>query len=147
MDNYRLQGLPDTSRQVVSETLNVMALNWMLQTASAEQLLAGQLGILPEYSARFGRMAQEAGHGYYIDVQNFGADFPNSGLDAVSMNHESAHIDLNQYFASALENGVIEQFQPTNMQAASTIKMLQIANTNGQAVFLASGTNWTTATM
>ena len=145
LDNYRLQGLPDTSRQVVSETLNVMALNWMLQTASAEQLLAGQLGILPEYSARFGRMAQEAGHGYYIDVQNFGADFANSGLDAVSMNHESAHIDLNQYFASALEHGVIEQFQPTNMQAASTIKMLQIANTNGQAVFLASSTNWTTA--
>jgi RHS repeat-associated protein len=145
LDNYRLQGLPDTSRQVLSETLNVMALNWMLQTASAEQLLAGQLGILPEYSARFGRMAQEAGHGYYIDVQNFGADFANSGLDAASMNHESAHIDLNQYFASALENGVIEQFQPTNMQAASTIKMLQIANTNGQAVFLASSTNWTTS--
>jgi RHS repeat-associated protein len=143
LDSYRQQGLPDTSRQVVSETLNVMALNWMLQTASAEQLLAGQLGILPEYSARFGRMAQETGHGYYIDVQNFGAAVANSGLDTVSLNHESAHIDLNQYFASALENGVIEQFQPTNLQAASTIKMLQIANTNGQAVYLASSTNWT----
>lgn len=143
LDNYRQQGLPDTSRQVVSETLNIMGMNWLLQTASVEQLLAGQLGILPQYGYRFGRVAQEAGHGYYIDVGNAYGDFPNSGVDTVSQNHQSAHTDLNAYFASALEHGIIEQFQPSNLVAASTIKMLQIANTNRQAVFLASSTNWT----
>ena len=143
LDNYRQQGLPDTSRQVVSETLNIMGMNWLLQTASVEQLLAGQLGILPQYGYRFGRVAQEAGHGYYIDVGNAYGDFPNSGVDTVSQNHQAAHTDLNAYFASALEHGIIEQFQPSNLVAASTVKMLQIANTNGQAVFLASSTNWT----
>ncbi len=144
LDNYRQQGLPDTSRQVVSETLNIMGMNWLLQTASVEQLLAGQFGILPQYGYRFGRVAQEAGHGYYIDVGNAYGDFPNSGVDTVSQNHQAAHTDLNAYFASALEHGIIEQFQPSNLVAASTVKMLQVANTNGQAVYLASSTNWAT---
>jgi len=128
---------------VVSETLNIMGMNWLLQTASVEQLLAGQLGILPQYGYRFGRVAQEAGHGYYIDVGNAYGDFPNSGVDTVSQNHQAAHTDLNAYFASALEHGIIEQFQPSNLVAASTVKMLQVASTNGQAVYLASSTNWT----
>jgi len=32
LDAYRQQGLGDNSREVVSETLNVWGLNWMLQT-------------------------------------------------------------------------------------------------------------------
>ena len=68
LDSYRQQGYPDTSRQVVSETLNVMGLNWMLQTEGIEQFLAAQLGILPQFHHRLGRMAQEGGNGYYVDV-------------------------------------------------------------------------------
>jgi hypothetical protein len=64
-------------------------------------------------------------------------------VDTVSQNHQAAHTDLNAYFASALEHGIIEQFQPSNLVAASTVKMLQVASTNGQAVYLASSTNWT----
>ena len=48
------------------------------------------------------------------------------------------------YFGSALEHGVIEQLQNSNLLAASTVKMLQLANTNGTAIYLASSTNWQT---
>lgn len=37
---------------------------------------------------------------------------------------------------------MIEQMQPSNFLAASTIKMLQLANTNSQAVYLATSNNW-----
>jgi len=49
LHRLRQQGLPDTSRQVLSETLNIMGLNWLLQTVSTEKLLAAQLGVLPLY--------------------------------------------------------------------------------------------------
>ena len=144
LDSYLQQGYGNSSRQVVSETLNLMGMNWLLETAYAEQLLAAQLGVLPQYHYRFGRVAQETGNGYYIDVGNLSGDFSSAGVDTASQNRQSAEYDLNAYFSSALEHGIIEQLQPTNLMAASTIKMLQIANTNGQAVFLASSTNWTT---
>ncbi len=57
------------------------------------------------------------------------------------------HFDLWMFFGSALEHGIIEQLQNTNLVGASTVKMLEIANTNGQAIYLASSTNWTTGTM
>jgi RHS repeat-associated protein len=145
LDNYRQQGLPDDSRQVVSETLNVTGLGWMLQTARAEQFVAAQLGILPQFHHRLGRMAQEGGNGYYVDVymQNSG-ELSNGGADPGNT-RQNTHFDLWSYFSSTLENGIIEQLQTTNLVAASTVTMLELANTNGQAVYLASSTNWTTA--
>ncbi|HZT21976.1 MAG TPA: DUF6531 domain-containing protein, partial [Verrucomicrobiae bacterium] len=145
LDAYRQQGYPDTSRQVISETLEIMGLGWMLQTACADRLASGQLNVLPEYIHRLGRMAQEGGKGYYVDVymQESGA-FPNSGVDTNSLNNENAAFDLISYFWSALEHGIIEQLQSSNLLAASTVKMLEIANTNHQAVFLANSANWST---
>ena len=37
---------------------------------------------------------------------------------------------------------MIEQQQSTNLVAASTVKMLELANTNHQAIYLANSTNW-----
>ena len=145
LDNYRLQGLADTSRQVTSETLNVMGLNWMLQTTVAEQLLAQQLGILPQWHHRIGRMAQETGKGYYVDVYaETSGEMPNTGVDAASSDRANKEFVLFGYFGSALEHGIIEQLQNTNLVGASTVKMLEIANANGQAIYLANNTNWTT---
>ena len=141
---YRAQGLADNSRQVVSETLNVMGLNWMLQTWGAEQLLCQQLNILPMNFHQLGRMAQEGGKGYYVDAYMIeSGEFESSGVDAVSLEHYYRENELKNYFGSALESGTIEQLQVTNLSAASTIKMLQIANTNSQRVYMAYSGNWT----
>ncbi len=144
LDNYRLQGLGDTSRQVVSETLNVMGLNWMLQTESAEQLLARQMDILPQWHHRVGRMAQEIGKGYYVDVYaETSGELSDGGTDAASIDREDREFDLFGLFGSALEHGIIEQLQNTNLVGASTVKMLEIASTNAQTIYLASSANWT----
>lgn len=145
LDSYRQQGYPDTSRQVTSETLEMMGLQWILDTAYADRLVSGQLNILPEYAHRIGRMAEEAGKGYYVDVymQETG-EFANSGIDTASANNQNAVFDLNSYFGSAFEHGIIEGLQSSNLLAASTVKMIEIANTNHQAVFLANSANWST---
>jgi len=143
LDAYRMSGLTNGSRQVVSETLNILGLSWVLETADVNQILASQMGMLSQNHHTIGRVGQESA-GFFIDIHKTSGDFPSSGIDdAVSQDNSIREPDLTAYFSSALESGIIEQLQPTNT-AASTVKMLEIANTNHQAVFLASITNWAT---
>lgn len=145
LDTYLQEGYTNGSRQVTCETLEIMGLNWMLQTAQAGDMLAPQLGMLQQYFHRIGRMAQESGHGYYVDVyMQYDGDFPSGGDDAAHVQMGTDYFDLWSYIGSAFEHGLIEQLQSTNIVGASTVKMLEIASTNGQAVYLASSTNWTT---
>ncbi len=145
LDTYLQEGLTNGSRQVTSESLNVMGLNWLLQTKAAGDMLAQQLGMSSMYFHRLGRMAQETGHGYYVDVyMQLTGEYPNGGDDAPHIQISNDQFDLWSFFASSMEHGLIEQLQNTNLVAASTVKMLEIANTNGQQVFLASSTNWAT---
>jgi len=128
LDAYRAQGLADTSRQVTTETLNVMGLNWMVQTELNLELLAQQLNQLTLHHHRFGRMAQELGKGYYVDayLQEDGT-FPNSGVGTTDFHNQTQVFDLSSYFWSAMEHGVIEQLQNSNIVASSTVKMLELA--------------------
>ncbi|MEI8121841.1 MAG: RHS repeat-associated core domain-containing protein [bacterium] len=145
LDRYRQQGLADTSREVTTETLNVMGLNWMLQTERIPRLLATQEAILMQNHHRLGRMAQEQGKGYYIDVYaQLTGDAPASGNGASDTARGNRFFDVAMYFQSAAEHGLIEQLQATNLVAASTVKMLQIGNTLGQRTYLAQSSNWST---
>jgi RHS repeat-associated protein len=145
LDIYRSEGYANTSPQVVNATLNVMGMEWMVQTTLAEDILCQQLGQLPQSHHRIGRMGQEAGHGYYIDVY-IQADgvMPATGSGTTDIQNSHQVFDVSSYFWSALEHGVIQQLQNTNLVAASTIKFLQIANTNKQAIYLANSSNWAT---
>lgn len=145
LDMYRLQGLGDTSRQVITEGLNIMGLNWTIQCEKMAEMSAAQAGMLPAYWHRFGRMAQENGNGYYVDVyMQLSAYASKGGADAANIAKEQKFFDVTTYFQSALEHGIIEQLENTNIPAASTVKMLEIANSNGQAIYLATSANWST---
>ncbi len=142
---YRQQGLPDTSRQVVTETMNVMGLNHLNEEWAIERILSAQMGILAQDHNHMGRVVQEPGRGYVFDYTMLGpGDAPSKGVDSVNMNLADRYIAILVYFSSGLEGGVIEQLQASNLVAASTIKMLELAVTNQQAVYLANSTNWTT---
>ena len=144
LDTYLSQGLPNTSRQVTTETLNVMGLGWMVQTALAQELLCQEWNQLPENQHRFGRMAQETGKGYYVDVYlQLTGTLPATGANTSDFNNEYQVFDVSSYLASAMEHGIIQQLQDSNLVAASTVKMLDIANSNSQSVYLASSANWT----
>jgi len=140
LDAYRQQGLADTSRQVVSETLNIMGLNWQMQVETIEKILAQKIGVCPMFYHRIGRMSQETGYGYYVDI--YMATVASISSSNQNDNHSVRWIDEVCYFGSAMEHGLIEQLQATNLVGASTIKILELANTNHQAVYLANSTNW-----
>src|SRR5207245_3256766 len=56
---------------------------------------------------------------------------------------EARNFFLEIMFASAFEHAAVQQMQSTNLPAASTVQLLQLASTNSQKIFLATGDNWT----
>ena len=148
LDSYLQLGYASGSRQVVTETLNPLGLNWMLQTKQVYDIMAQQDGILPEYCDRIGRMAQESGGGYYVDVylQLVGA-FQDGVKDPTDLAYFSQrfnnYFDVSGYIGSSFEHGLIEQLQNSGLTAASTVKILQLANASNQVIYLANSANWT----
>ena len=141
---YRQQALGDTSRQVVTESLNMLGLSWMIQTELTQDILDQQLGQLPEYLEQFGFVGQENGNGYFVNFFfSYDQSYPNSGANAADLENNQRAFNLGGFFASAMEHGVIEQFQTNGMAGVSTIKILQLANTNNQPIYLANNYTWT----
>ena len=140
LDSYIDQGLTNSTREVISETLNIMGISWLLQSWQAEKIIAIQTGTIPQYHHRLGRMAQELGRGYYVDVyEQLSGLYASSGTNFPLV---SKTYDVVSFFGSAFEHGIIEQMQSSNLVASSTVKMLQLANTNGTKVYLANSGNW-----
>ncbi len=137
LDAYIKQGIPSTNRQVVLESLYVMGLNWMFQTELANRVVGARTGMMPLWHHRTGRMAQE--EGFYIDVYAQLSSYAPADWNWTSF--DTAYGVL-AYFDSGLEHGVIEQMQGANASAASTIKMLQIANTSNLWIYLAGSNNY-----
>jgi len=144
LDTYIQEGFTNNSRQVLTETLNVMGLNWMTQTKLlGDDILGQQMGMSPEWEVRLGRAAEESGNGYYIDAYcQLDREEPNSGITAADQQRYAQYFDLKNYFGSAMEHSIIEQLQSSNLVGASTVKILQLANTNKNAIYLANITNW-----
>lgn len=143
LDAYRQQGLADNSFPVVSETMNVMGLTLLLESWAVDQIIAAQMGVLPQAFYRFGRLNQEDGNGYYFDqFMTYAGPAPTTGADTADRARVYRFTDAASYFESAAEHAVIEQLQSGNLLGASTVKMLEVASTNGQAVFLANSGNW-----
>ncbi|MGB0344473.1 MAG: transglutaminase domain-containing protein [Coraliomargarita sp.] len=125
------------SSEVVSETLYVMGLNWMLQTELNNQYVADLHAVTDFKFHRMGRMAQE--EGYYID-----ASLAFSAMQSYSSD-ESAVLkafQLHTLLDSALEHSLIEQMQGTDKSATSTIRILQLANKQDLRVYRATPSNW-----
>jgi len=137
LDAYIRDGYAATSKEVVTEVLNIMGLNWMLQTQLSGSVIASQFGISQIKHHGFGRMAQE--EGFYVDV---GLQFlgPESYLSDIPESNLAAQVDT--FFSSALEHALIEQLQGTGNEAASTVKVLQLANAQNRKVYRATPSNW-----
>jgi len=133
LDGYRRSGLSDSSRQVLTETLQVLGQTWMRQSSLADDVLSRISNVRRTYHHRFGVMAQE--EGYYVDIKAQVAS--TIARDGVTAN-ESVHFRAGGLTASALEHGILEQLQGTNKPAASTVKLLQLANASNKKVFLAA---------
>lgn len=137
LDSYLALGFTNGSRQVVTETLNVMGLNWLLQSTLDYKLVGQQRGMLFQRHHAFGRMAQE--ESYFVDVNMIvNGYFQNTGDSA----KRDQHAVVAGYLASAMEHGVVEQMQAGNNDAISTIKMVHVSNQRGDRLYRATSANW-----
>ncbi|MEM1223526.1 MAG: polymorphic toxin type 10 domain-containing protein [Verrucomicrobiota bacterium] len=138
LDGYlRDPAIADDSRQVVTELLNLMGLNFFLQTRLSERVVGGLYETTTFNHHLLGRVSQE--EGYYIDVGMIIA-----GDRSTNANYEDAGLvfRLGTQLASALEHSVIEQMQGQGVAATSSIKVLQLANEQGFRVYRGDSSNW-----
>ena len=133
LDAYRRSGLADTSREVVTESLNILGLTWLHQTELAERAFGGLHGVDVLSHHRMGRVAQESG--YYVDL-----DTQFSGSEAVDGDaaKKSRAFDIATSIWSAMEHGVIEQTQGGS--AVSSMKLIHQGLPSG--IFRATSSNW-----
>lgn len=140
LDNYRRSGLADTSRQVITESLNIIGLTWLHETELAKRVLGGNVNCDTLSHHRMGRVCQE--NGYYIDV-----DVQYDGTFALDGSASSAALVQNSQLLlqSAMEHGVIEQMQGISNPAVSTIKLLRMGNqqpSGSGKTFYATPSTW-----
>ncbi|OHX34394.1 hypothetical protein BJL95_17130 [Methylomonas sp. LWB] len=137
LDQLTLQGAANTSREVVSETLNIFGQSWMQQTQLADDLLNTLSDNRAIRHHRFGIVGQEAG--YFVDVRaQFVSTLPQSASAGEGTFQSSGLI------ASAMEHAVLEQLQGASQPAMSTVKIFNLNNQNGQKFLLANLGNFGT---
>ncbi|MEA3212918.1 MAG: hypothetical protein QOE70_5975 [Chthoniobacter sp.] len=142
LESYRRSGLSDSSREVVIESLNIIALSWLRETELAGRLFARADKIARMSHHRVGRVAQEVNasgqSSYYLDV----------GLQrsAVTSRLAGGNADpsfvAESFMASAMEHGIISQLQGPSQVAASTIRLLRLAASG--PIYRATPATWAT---
>ena len=87
LDAYRSHGLADDSREVQTETLYIMGLNWLVQSELTLHCLAAQEDVLLMHNHRIGRIGNsvECGGGCFLDIfQQWVGYSPSSTLAATN---------------------------------------------------------------
>ncbi len=140
--SYKEQGLGDQDPKMILETLNIIGLQWMLETDSAHGLIGNLKNLSSTFLYRFGRAAQEpttSGNAVYVDLPfnytGYVSRVPDTGA-ANTLTAESAY----SFIMSAMEHGVLDQMQAVT--AVSTVKVLKMANEQSIPIFLANPGNW-----
>jgi RHS repeat-associated protein len=128
------------TRRVTAEILNVMGLNWLYQTERVNRIAAAISGQSAVMLHRFGRMGQE--EGFYVDV---GLQYT-SNLSKDGTESSVSYLGTCSYFISALEHGIIDQYEFESNAAVSTVQILYLANesddSNKNRIYLATANNW-----
>ncbi|KQC11411.1 MAG: hypothetical protein APR62_01650 [Smithella sp. SDB] len=138
LELYRSQGLSDTSESVLGESLNIIGQNWLKQVVMSNKILAGIAQRVFIEHHNVGVVAQEGG--YYIDVK--------AGMYDTSTIHGGigsdwfAIAEASSLILSGLEHSILEQLMGSTTPAASTIKVLQLANAAGIKVYRLTHSNY-----
>lgn len=128
-------------RQITTELLNVMGLNWIYQIYQTDLTTAGINDMNLNMLHCFGRMAQE--EGFFVDVGLvFDSQFARNGLGTNNFPYFLA----SSYLGSALEHSTIDQYNLNANTAVSTAQILHLANastdTNKNRIYRATAANW-----
>ena len=135
--SYRAAGLVDSSRELRTETLNLMGLKWLLQTEMASHLIDRATDTNRLNFHRVGRTGQE--ESFYVDVA---IQFSYLQQRQGNSTKLQKSFELASYVASALEHSIVEQTQ--NVESVSTVDLITRTLTGGGAVNRVVNGNLTT---
>jgi RHS repeat-associated protein len=126
----------DSSSAVLSQCLHVMGQTWLDESALVNQSIERISGVSPISHHRFGVMAQEAG--YYVDVKAQVSSYYSSESGGMAV---GAGMKAGSLVASSLEHAILEQLQGADRSGVSTVKLLQMANANGEKIYRMTASN------
>lgn len=150
LSQYLYQGLTPTTdkEKVLGEMLNIMGLNYFNEVLLNEELAGSGIvsgGAFPLMFHGVGVMCQETG--YHVDIAMWAmaydfSYYSNNEYAGANNHNLYALFQANQFPASALEHGILEQSLGSDKPAVSTVKVLQMANTQGHKIFQADNANY-----
>ncbi len=135
LDEFIANGLALDSNEVVTETLNILGLNWIEQTQKIKNIDDKLTASKSIFHHRIGRVSQE--DSFYVDIAGQAAS---TITKLVTPPYGSAVTRSSSAFLSAMEHGVVEQLQGVN--SASTSKMLELSSESSETLYLANATNY-----
>lgn len=131
-------GSPPTSEAVLGETLHIMGVTWANEARFTRDVLASAVAdVISTTHHRVGVVGQETG--YLIDVKN--------NLSTTTSRNQVDTDQLAQFlstsvFMSGFEHGVLEQLMGSTKPAASTVKLLHLANAAGLRIYQVTSSNF-----
>jgi RHS repeat-associated protein len=132
-------GLSHTSEPVLGEALNIMGLSFLRQTRLIDRLAAEVTSTIYMRQHAIGVMAQEAA--YYVDVKQAfmtGNTKIQGGPYGVAMETFFSSTAI----GSGFEHAILEQLMGADNPAASTIKLIHLANSQGSKIFWVNSANF-----
>lgn len=135
LEEYLDQSLADDSEAVLGETLNTMGLTWLKEIELSNKLLENIADVIAIKHHVVGFMAQEGG--YYIDVKAAMTTTSDRGAG----DDQLSSFKVSSLFSSAFEHGMLEQLMGSDKPGASTMKIMQLGNADGDKTFRVTSSN------
>jgi RHS repeat-associated protein len=143
-------GATTNSESALGESLEVEGYTWLAENAAQQQLSDQLLGTKTEYMYGVGIVGEAVGTsivGPYVDLPMNFIDTPSrlNGASTQTAPSLAAFLDASGT-SSSFESASLEQLQMqvSGFQAASTVKLIDIALQNGNAIYDINSSNWGT---
>jgi YD repeat-containing protein len=143
-------GATTNSESALGESLEVEGYTWLAENAAQQQLSDQLLGTKTEYMYGVGIVGEAVGTsivGPYVDLPMNFIDTPSrlNGASTQTAPSLAAFLDASGT-SSSFESASLEQLQAqvSGFQAASTVKLIDIALQNGNTIYDINSSNWST---
>ena len=125
----RATGMSDDNNVLRAAILQLQGQQWLAQVEKYSRVWSRAVGVDKSHYYNIGIAGQTTGP--FVDMANaYGRGYGGSGL-----------VESRMLFSSALEHSVIEQLNGTSTPAVSTVKILALANANGDPIYFADSNN------
>ena len=127
LSRIKATGLADSDARMMAASLYLQGQQWLSQCAMCLRLMNNVTDDSHQYYYNIGIAGQSGAP--YVDMANCFMHSSNSG----------SLFSQDSFFSSALEHSVVEQLN--NVAAVSTVKILNLANQNGNTVYFVTSQN------